>query len=525
MLGRASSTVQPVQTKHLSRGKVTDRPWGLTLGALAAGGHSGQLAITTADRKTFRLVLAGGVLVDASSPVSADSIARVALTSRLIPAAHAAEIHKRVTRSPDRDELAITAEVTRLGQDELARLRRQAILQRAARTFAIEAGTYRFERAEAAPSGALEIDLEEVIYAGARLHMVDQRMATDLRLFGSYFMMDPESRPLLTRFGFSKAELPIVEALERGTSLAEIDAAHRDIDPRAARATIYALACCQVITRAESPQGARAAGPEIARPRTTTQNVGSRKPAPPAARTLSPIEIETMIADRCSLIDAGRDLFAVLGLEFGAPVEAVHSAYLELAAYIHPERLAAFGVPETADAQRLFARAGVAYATLTEPDHRRCYVEQHAVAGPAADVLVLEDDRAPLAHQCALRAARLMAANRPGAAVAELAKACELAPGDADYRAMLAWAAFCAAPNKQHLELVTRRSLQGALDGARHPEIVRTYLGRMERMLGHDLEALQHFRAVLELVPDHVEAATEVRVIEARIARGTKRLR
>jgi hypothetical protein len=51
---------------------------------------------------------------------------------------------------------------------------------------------------------------------------------------------------------------------------------------------------------------------------------------------------------------------------------------------------------------------------------------------------------------------------------------------------------------------------------------VRIYLGRVERMLGHDLEALHHFREVLELDPDHTEAAAEIRVIEARIARGTK---
>ena len=524
MLGRASSTVQPVQDKHLSRGKVTDRPWGMTLGALAAGGHTGQLAITTADRKMFRLVLVNGLLADATSPVSADSIARVALTLRMIPAPHAAEIHKRVTRTPDRDELAIAAEVTGLRPDELARLRRQAILQRAARTFSLEAGTYRFERLAAGLDRGVEIALEEVIYAGARLHVDPQRMSTDLRQLGSRFAMEPEARPLVTRFGFTEVELPIFRALERGTSVAELEAPQYDLDPRVARATVYALACCGVIARAEGTPASRAAAPAIAQPRTITANLVPRKAAPRAPQGLSRAEIETLIADRCSLIDAGRDLFAVLGLELGASIEAVQSAYLELAAYIHPERLAAFGVPAGEDAQRLFARAGIAYATLTQPAHRASYLEQH-VADPRESVPVRDDDRVPLAHEAAARAARLMAANRPGAAVAELARACELAPDDADYRAMLAWAAFCASPNKPQLEQVTRRSLLGALDDVRHPEQVRTYLGRMERMLGRDLEALEHFLAVLAMMPDHVEAATEVRVIEARIARGTKRLR
>jgi hypothetical protein len=41
-------------------------------------------------------------------------------------------------------------------------------------------------------------------------------------------------------------------------------------------------------------------------------------------------------------------------------------------------------------------------------------------------------------------------------------------------------------------------------------------------MLGRDQVALHHFREVLTLVPGHREAATEVRVIEARVAHGTR---
>jgi hypothetical protein len=41
-------------------------------------------------------------------------------------------------------------------------------------------------------------------------------------------------------------------------------------------------------------------------------------------------------------------------------------------------------------------------------------------------------------------------------------------------------------------------------------------------MLGRDQLALHHFREVLQLVPHHVEALSEIRVLELRLAKGTK---
>ena len=523
MLGRASVSVREIQTKHLARGKLTTRPWGLTLGALGLAGHTGQLSIQTADRKSFRLAFSAGNVIEATSPVSADELARIALTHRLIPAAHAAEIHKRVQRAPDKDELATFSEVAKLDHGEMTWLRWEATLQRAARTFAVEGGTFRFDRDVPVPTGSpVAIDIRAVIYLGARLHLDEDRVSEGLRQLGSRFALTAEGRGVLTRFGFTESEAPILEALERGTSVAEIEAAHREIDPRMIRAAIYALGCCDAIERVEAGS--------TKRPAETKADVDAKAdvPAATARGVLSRRDIEMLIADRCSLLDAGRDLFAVLGLEFGAPVEAVRSAFLELATYIHPDKLAAAGISATLDAQRLYARAAVAFWTLSDDGHRAQYLDQHVmVANPQARTLelVTEADRASLARQAGLRAARLLEANRPGAAVAELAKACELAPADVDAAATLAWATFCAARHKQQVEAGTRKILEHAVEKSPHPEVARMYLGRMERMLGHDLEALQHFYEVLANLPDHVEAAGEIRVIEARIARGTRPLR
>ncbi|MGN6104609.1 MAG: tetratricopeptide repeat protein [Kofleriaceae bacterium] len=107
-------------------------------------------------------------------------------------------------------------------------------------------------------------------------------------------------------------------------------------------------------------------------------------------------------------------------------------------------------------------------------------------------------------------------------AIAEFTRAVELTPNEVDYAATLAWARFCAASDKQSLAAATREVLTRAIRKSQMPEIARFYLGRVERMLGRDREALRHFQEVLEVQPKHADAAAEVRVIEARLASAPK---
>jgi len=112
--------------------------------------------------------------------------------------------------------------------------------------------------------------------------------------------------------------------------------------------------------------------------------------------------------------------------------------------------------------------------------------------------------------------------DHPDRAVVELRRACELEPYNIDYLAMLGWAQFCAAADKKRVAVQTRRVLAKAIHKSVKPEVARFYLGRLERMLGNDHHAIEHFHEVLELCPDHHEAATELRVLESRLARGTR---
>jgi predicted Zn-dependent protease len=113
-----------------------------------------------------------------------------------------------------------------------------------------------------------------------------------------------------------------------------------------------------------------------------------------------------------------------------------------------------------------------------------------------------------------------MKRDQPGEAILEFKTACELNPSDVDYAAMLGWAKFCAAGDKAAIGADTRKLLERAVFKSQRPERARFYLGRVERMLGRDKEALRHFQEVLEIKANHAEALGEIRAIEARIAAG-----
>jgi DnaJ-domain-containing protein 1 len=254
--------------------------------------------------------------------------------------------------------------------------------------------------------------------------------------------------------------------------------------------------------------GARADAPRPARARVAPQDVG---------------QVRQLIGARLAMLDQGVDHYTLLGIQKTAAPGQIEQAYLALAKQLHPDKLKAMALEDVAaDAHRLFAQVNTAVAVLRDPTRRADYLAVLSRGGEAA----VRADQAR-ASEMALRVLDAEEAFRKGEmalkrdqvpfAIEQLKKAISLNAEEPDYHAMLAWAQFCAAPDKKAAAGSTRSALERALRQAANATTARMLLGRVERMLGRDREALAHFQEVLDLEPGHAEATAEIRVLQQRM--------
>ncbi len=720
------------------RGSITDRPWGITLGAIAARRHTGQLTVES-DGKRYGIAFDDGAIVAATSPLAADAIARIALTNHFITSTQVTDITRRLALSPDRDEVEVLVDTIRCSPDHAGKLRRRLVAQRVARTFSLEHGDFVLDDRITLPvASGVAIDHRYAIYLGARTNLSEQRLIDDLRRLGSHFVLKPEAIDELPFFDFEPSAHPVLEALKAGTSLPELEASNRELDPRFVQAIIYALVsctACEISPRTAPPQPspprpapptprdpsaprlpaesgdpptsssarvhtpispstswasarsprayssttAQDTGtntPAATRPRAQTDHGSSRplpgptpahaRPPTPAGPTLAhsptlagptptgrpphpmpnptagatsatrsrtptgtsphPIPDRTAtstatrsrtptgtsphpIPDRTATSTAARSrtptgtpphpmpgptaaITAQLtspdaGLpnraaaprttppEPGDGLNLTESPTPLAASSTAKPRAVMFGEPQPpragvasapsapgaiglsassprpavprvptsdADVVRSFAdqRTPSGFSEQRTPgftvQHTPGFTVQHTPAdqrtptnqsgvrtpssGPTPSRV--STDTAVTAEEAFKRGDLAMKRDQPGEAILAYKTACDLNPNEVDYAAMLAWAMFCAAGDKAAIGAETRKALERAVFKSYRPERARFYLGRVERMLGRDKEALHHFQEVLALKPNHADAASEIRAIEARLQAASK---
>jgi len=132
-------------------------------------------------------------------------------------------------------------------------------------------------------------------------------------------------------------------------------------------------------------------------------------------------------------------------------------------------------------------------------------------------------DEAALAEEAFTRGSSALRREDLAEAIEHLSRATTLNPQSIDYLAVLAWARFIAATDKEGIADDTRKTLARAINKSKQPDVAYFYLGRVERMLGRDREALRYFREVVELKPRHADAKAEIRMIEARLQAAASR--
>ncbi|MBA3394981.1 MAG: hypothetical protein H0T89_20210 [Deltaproteobacteria bacterium] len=255
-------------------GTVLDRAWGTTLGVVGQRKLSGQLDLRADDGKTYAIAFTDGVVVAATSPLASDSIARIALTSHLVSSSQIGEITRRLAAAPERDEVEVLAETTRLGVEHVAILRRKLTIARAARTFSVDRGEFEIVDEVGIPVRPdCSVPLGAVMFHGVRMNLSEQRLAEDLLELGTSYRLREISDDDLDGFQFGTDSGLIIDELREGTTLAALEANHRDVEPRTMKAMVYALVTCGACEAVGGKPVDRAA---------------AHPPPPPLSRTITP---------------------------------------------------------------------------------------------------------------------------------------------------------------------------------------------------------------------------------------------
>jgi curved DNA-binding protein CbpA len=229
-----------------------------------------------------------------------------------------------------------------------------------------------------------------------------------------------------------------------------------------------------------------------------------------------------LIVERSEAMRRKADHFELLGITQEMPPDQVRRAYFELARQLHPDRIVALGLGDIrAEAQRLFAEINAAFAVLSNPKQRAEYVQTLAAGG--VEVVKRKQEEAEAIAQRLLDAETefrtgemALRRNQVEVAVGAFKRAVELNPDEGEHHALFAWTSWVVATDKAAAAKLSRAGLDKAVQLSPKSPIPHLYLGKIARSSGDDAGAAAHFRRALELSPGHGDAASELRVLEAR---------
>lgn len=582
---------------EVASGHVTDRPFARTVYTVAAKHFTGDLVLEDSGRR-YKLSWEDGQVVAAESASPADSAGRVALSAGLVTSTHVARSLELMAKDPARDPVDILTELARLSADQVTRLKRRLLAQRASRVFALPAARFVLDNARSlrADPDVPALDARWLIYFSVRTHYTIERLDAELAAVSDRpLTLAADAASALPAFGFADSDKHLLERLkQRAWTIAQLSEASPEVEARLVRSIVYALIACDCLeegrrvaqpaarpapaSSAPPPRAAAAAQPAPraptrpqgqasrpppARPTTpppdrpstlpppgdarsplaqgTARSIDYRAPAtptkpdaalilrrakvttvPPGASGTAASETRTLIAEKLRVLDSGGDHFAILGIVKTASSDEVRAAYFSLAKRLHPDRLQAVGVDDSSgEAQRLFARINLAFGVLTDPLRRADYARMQSAGGEEAvkkaqvdaDVIaarVLKAEETFHRGEMALRRSQFEAAK------ALFEEAVALNPDEAEYQALLAWATWLCAPDKIQVSAAVQKRLGDAV--ALSPLCVPAhfYRGQVAKHIGRTQAAIEAFKQVLELQPEHSEANLELRVLLGR---------
>jgi tetratricopeptide (TPR) repeat protein len=557
---------------EVAQGHVTDRPFARTVYTVAAKHFTGDLVLEESGR-SYKLSWEDGQVVAAESPSPADSPPRVALASGLVSSTHVSRALELMAKEPGREAIQVLQELARLSPDQMIRLKRKLLVQRASRVFALPNARFVLDNARSlrADADVPALDARWLIYFGVRTHYTIDRLDGDLAaVMERPLTLARDAAAGLPAFGFADSERHVLDRLrQRAWTLHQLSEASPELEARIVRSIVYSLIACDCLEEGAPataapprPTSTTAAPPRPAPPPATTPPPLRRRPstaaqrtrtitrpgiAPPGTQLNAPRkallaqgtarhidftevaapgsaagETLELIARKLAELDAGANHFSMLGVPSNATVDEIRAAYFSLAKRLHPDRLQAVGVTgSAADAQRLFARINLAFGVLTDPVKRAEYNRMLVSGGEEAVTQAQMDademaTRILRAEETFHRGEMALRRNQFVAAQDLFEEAVALNPEEAEYLALLAWATWLAADDKIQVAAAVQKRLSDAVRLSPRCVPAHFYRGQVAKHIGRTAAAIEAFKQVIDLQPDHGDANLELRVLLGR---------
>ena len=394
-------------------------------------------------------------------------------------------------------------------------------------------GSYEFEPAqsEVAPEGefTLKLSTGEIILDAVRrvqdpdviryaLGDIDRILAvsSDPLLRFQRITMSPTDGYILSRIDGTLSTREVIQLIP--------------VTAEDVRRSLFGLLCTGVIEQtADPPKAPRKAGPARPRPAPPPEPPRAAPPAPasaPGAGAEASSDASTRRKDIARAYDTLRSQshFEVLGVERSATDAQVKEAYFRLAKRFHPDTHHDPNMADLRDKlETVFIRLGEAYEVLRNPRSRGAYESELASRTPRAPVGAPPADASPAAAtppapvpamdpatavQSLRRAQKCLAEEKYWDAIQLLEAAVPSLQGKQKQRARLDLArAYTKNPNWMHQ---AEETLHEVL--REDPKNAEAYLalGHIYKAGGLRSRSLGMFRKVVELKPDHEEAAAEL---------------
>jgi len=252
--------------------------------------------------------------------------------------------------------------------------------------------------------------------------------------------------------------------------------------------------------------------PSASRPAASTPAHGSSPRTTPFAGAPAAESIEELRALAAKL--KTQNHFEALEVTDKADAGQVKVAYFRLAKLYHPDTVPEGAAPELGQLKaEIFARVGDAYRTLSDEKLRASYVEELKYGGKGEQVDV---SQLLLAEELFQKGCILVKARKWPEAVKMLDEAIKNNAEEPEFYAWRGYAKFFANPDRKAGNAEAQKDLVHALKKNEGLATAHYFVGHIAKVNGDEKLALREFRKAVDLNPDHIDAAREVRLMSGK---------